>query len=280
MDYFGVTASKEGKTLLKELEDYLGSHFTGSLWLWPGSRLDSGVSATELWIEVVLKAESEASLTEDLLPNLIEKLKKFKSSEIKIKKLLKNITRENLIANLDEKTYRYFVTLSKETLPKDHDAFVDFSESFDFLEWARWVKFFEGKHHFKAFSIRTKPDAIMEREISSASVFKLSDIEKSMSKTQRATLEWLGIKEEYYQNMLVVEIKGTGFLRGQVRMMVGALLKLSKKELTEENFLLALKGQGNFKAGFKVPSHGLVLWSSELKNQSLPILLDLDSQQG
>lgn len=280
MDYFGVTASKEGKTLLKELEDYLGSQFSDSLWLWPGSRLDSGVSAAELWIEIVLKGESEKKISQDLLPRLIEKLKSFKNSEIKILKLLKNTTQENLIANLDEKTYRYFVTLSKDVSPTKHDAYVEFSESFNFLDWVRWAKFYEGKHHFKAFSIRTKLGAIMEREIKSASVFLLADNQGSMPSSERALLEWLGIREKDYPNILVVEIKGAGFLRGQVRMMIGALLKLSKKELTEESFLMALRGEGDFKAGFKVPSHGLVLWKSKLKNQSLPILLDLYSQQG
>lgn len=271
MDYFGITASQEGQTLLKELEEYLGDDFSESLWLWPGSRLDSGVSAVDLWIEIVLKGKPE------LLPKLIEKLKQLKSPTIQIHRLLRNTSSENLIASLEEKTYRYFILLSENSVQTAPCALTHFSEKINFSDWVRWVKSYEGVHHFKAFSIRTKPHAIMKREVTKASAFLLSERFVTMSSLEKNRLRWLGIKEEMIKDILVVEISAQGFLRGQVRMMIGALLKLSKNELSEENFLMALDGKSELKAGFKVPSYGLVLWQSKLKNHSLPILLDLDS---
>lgn len=273
MNFFGVTPSKDGETLIALLENYFFEDFSDVIWIWPGSRLDSGVSATDLWLEIILKSNIEYEIEEKLLPKLLVQIKNFSHPEVKIHKLIKNNTQKNLIANLDSKTYRYFIYIGKEKILEDQYPLVSFRETFDLTDWKNWIQLYLGKHSFKSFSIRTKENAQFFREITHADIYLLSEV------NNQKNLKFLNLDQFKPESIVVVEIKGSGFLRGQVRMMVGALLKLSKNEISQELFKKALQGLVQEKVGFKVPSYGLVLWESHFKNQSLPILLDLDSPQ-
>ncbi len=283
-DYFGVTKAKEGPTLVQRIEYYLGEDVLGDVWIWPGSRLDSAVSASDLWLEIVIKGSSSEHIQFDLLPRIVDRLKAISDPEIKIHRLCKNTDGCNLISALSEKTYRYFIYTNNDFSNFGSVPIATFDESIHLSDWQKWVSLFCGTHHFEAFCIRAKTSSNFTRTISHAAVFRLADTQnKSLNpdiELDSIKLNWLGLNKLDPQKIIVVEFSGSGFLRGQVRMMVGALIKLSKKEINIEGIDKALRGESKVKAGFKVPGHGLVLWQSTLKNPCLPIVLDLDYRQG
>ena len=63
----------------------------------------------------------------------------------------------------------------------------------------------------------------------------------------------------------VFEVEGKGFLRHQVRLMMGALVRLGKGERTLEDIKMSLFDDYPYNETFVVPATGLVLESTEFK---------------
>ena len=61
--------------------------------------------------------------------------------------------------------------------------------------------------------------------------------------------------------MFEVKITGNGFLRGMVRLIIGALLNYEKGKISKNDVLNALDGKKALKINFAVPACGLYLYN-------------------
>lgn len=211
------------------------------------SRLDKGVSARELYLQLIVNNDSFAYSSIEIENWLIA----FTASEHSIKFLSVVKTQKfHLLALTKQKTYRYFFTDQYTT-----DPFVVFVKEIlnqDLIDWA--IQEFIGEHHFKSFSIRGKSEERDLRKIIHAELLT-GDFDLSP------------LSDQLLRNVWCFEVTGVGFMRGQVRMMMGALLKLCSGQITKDDFQNALKGNNpvNQKVGFKVPAEGLILWETILE---------------
>ncbi len=125
-----------------------------------------------------------------------------------------------------KRVYRYII---KEAQSNPFlDDFITFMEDVDFLRVQQNIKLFEGEHDFKFF-MKTGSD---------------------VKSTVRIVYKAFAYRHKDY---IVLNFEANGFLRSQIRLMVGALLKLNAQEIEEQ--LTCIK---NYKIK-PAPSNGLYL---------------------
>lgn len=253
---YGVQEVQGLKTLSSVIRASFKENFPSTeLSIMRSSRLDKGVSARELYLHLIVKTNPNES-HENVLKTETEKwLQRFNMPEYSLKFLTVIETAKfHILSKIKNKTYRYFFSAELTSQP----YVVHIKEKIDpeILNWA--VREFIGEHHFKSFSIRGREGESDIRQITAARVlygdFNLNPIQDIELK-----------------NVWCFEVTGNGFMRGQVRMMMGALLKLCSGQLTKDEFIQALRGEGQTdrKVGFKVPATGLILWKTELDQTQL-----------
>ncbi len=124
------------------------------------------------------------------------------------------------------RVYRYIIKNSKSNPFEDN--FITFLDSFDFNAVKQNIKLFIGEHDFTYFMKTGSDTKSSSRVIYRAFAYK-------------------------HRDYTVLNFEANGFLRSQIRLMVGALLKLEEEEL---------QAQLNCKKNYKIkpaPSNGLYL---------------------
>jgi tRNA pseudouridine38-40 synthase len=106
-----------------------------------------------------------------------------------------------------KRVYRYIIKTSRRN-PFEHD-FVTFLETVDFEKIQKNVQLFQGQHDFRQFMKTGSDVTSTTRIIYKAFAYKRSD-------------------------MIVLYFEANGFLRSQIRLMVGALLVLDAQEIQEQ----------------------------------------------
>jgi len=125
-----------------------------------------------------------------------------------------------------KRLYRYLIKTSKPN-PFEND-FVTFIQNIDFKTLQQNIRLFEGEHDFQQF-MKTGSD---------------------VSSTTRTIYKAFAYK---HANSIVVYFEANGFLRSQIRLMVGALLQLNAQQIQEQ---LACTKKHKFKPA---PPNGLYL---------------------
>ncbi|WP_373035490.1 tRNA pseudouridine(38-40) synthase TruA [Sulfurimonas sp.] len=125
-----------------------------------------------------------------------------------------------------KRVYRYIIKESKSN--PFEDGFVTFLDSVDFESIQKNIKLYIGEHDFVNFMKTGSDTKSSVREVYKAFAYR-------------------------YKGYIVLNFEANGFLRSQIRLMVGALLKLDAKELQEQ---LECKKRYKVKPA---PSNGLYL---------------------
>jgi tRNA pseudouridine38-40 synthase len=125
-----------------------------------------------------------------------------------------------------KRVYRYIIKNSKST--PFEDDFITFLEKVNFEQIQKNIKLFVGEHDFKNF-MKTGSD---------------------VKTTTRIIYKAFAYK---YKDYIVLNFEANGFLRSQIRLMTGALLKLSANQIKEK-----LDSTNNHKIK-PAPANGLYL---------------------
>ena len=152
-----------------------------------------------------------------------------------------------VINNAKVKEYLYFFCYGEKFHPFCAPFMCHVHEELDIPLMQKGAKIFEGQHNFKLYSHRANENKNFERTISQSQI-EINDYFTGS----------FFPKESY-----VLKIKGEGFLRQQVRLMAGTLLKLGLGEITIEDITKSLDGEGDYPIGFIAPASGLVLNKTE-----------------
>jgi tRNA pseudouridine38-40 synthase len=125
-----------------------------------------------------------------------------------------------------KRIYRYIIKKA-EPNPFEND-FITFDKNADFEKVKKNIKLFIGEHDFVNFMKTGSDVGSTKREIYRAFAYE-------------------------YKGFMVLNFEANGFLRSQIRLMVGALLKLNAREIQEQ---LNCQKKHKFKPA---PSNGLYL---------------------
>lgn len=202
------------------------------------SRTDAMVSSQGTFCKLTIK-DHEPDPTE-----LKDKLNKNLPADIKIKTLTPTTEELRIINDPKEKEYHYYFCNDKEASPMIAPYMCNFLEDLDFEIMQKAAKIFEGSHNFKNYCYRGNENKIYERDVDFCEV-KENDI---------LTASFFP-KKSY-----VFIVKGAGFMRHQVRLMVGAVVLAGSGQITLEDLSESLKGNEIPFKIFVAPSSGLQLY--------------------
>lgn len=200
------------------------------------SRTDAMVSAQKSLCKLTINHSLDSEeFTQKLNQNLPQDIKVLE---------VKETTEEFRIINDSKlKTYQYFFSNEIKASPFIAPFMTNFMEPLNIELMQEGIKLFQGHHNFSRYCYRPTPTKIYEREI------EKTDLRLNTELTANF----------FPEKTYIMEFIGKGFLRNQVRLMVGALVMLGSNEITLEDLRLSLIGEDFTLFSFIAPASGLIL---------------------
>lgn len=208
------------------------------------SRTDALVSALDNYVLAIFKEEQELSSVNEALWHL--------PPDIKLVKIACVPDDFTILKASRKKTYRYYFSFNEKPHPFSAPFMTVLSEELDIELMKVGCGRFMGIHSFHHYAYKPKPDTNFTREILSAGIFENHDL----------TANFFPKRSWYF------EVSSDGFMRGQVRLMIGSLFRLGKKEITLKEFEASLSDESIPFVKWLTPSSGLVLYKTDLNTQN------------
>jgi tRNA pseudouridine38-40 synthase len=173
-------------------------------------RTDAKVSADDYAFELFLYDEIADE------KEFIRKLNKSFPSDIRAKSIQEIDASFNIIQTPKIKEYHYYFSIGEKSHPFNAPLINDLGNDIDLESMKEGALLFNGKHNFKRFTAQPTEKTILEREV------LFSKIEE----TDRYQGNF------FPEKVYVFKVESKGFLRYQVRLMMGLLIQIGKREKT------------------------------------------------
>ena len=217
------------KTVQGEIEKALKELSDKDISISGSGRTDAGVHA--------LNQKAHFDLDMNITCDKLQKaLNSFLSDYIYIKKVEEVSDDFHARFNVSAKEYIYKINMG-EYNPIEKDYIYQYNKKLDLVEMERALKYLEGTHDFKSFS-------------------KADEEKEDFTRTIIQTNLIRNVKDV---NRFIISFLGTGFLRYQVRNMVGLLIEIGEGKRKSEDILYILEAKDRRKAGITAPPEGLYL---------------------
>jgi len=205
-------------------------------------RTDSKVSANHYIFQLFVDEEiDKTSFMSDLNSNFSPDFK-----GLSIQKVANDF---NIIQHPKVKEYIYFFSFGEKNHPFAAPLIVGVDENLDIELMKKGAKLFEGEHFFHKYCTQPSANTIFKRTIDCCEIVE-NDI---------YTANFFP-KQSY-----CLRVKGSGFLRYQIRLMMGVLFQLGKGELDLEYIEQSLMETNDRKFLRTIaPSSGLQLYNIEI----------------
>ena len=138
-----------------------------------------------------------------------------------------------------EKEYQYKLNMG-EYNPLERNYVFQYNYKLNVEKMKEAITYFIGEHDFRAFVTDNKEKDNCIRKITKANI-------------------------EKKDNQLTITFKGNGFLRYQVRNMVGVLIKVGEEKISPETVEKIIESKDRIKAGKTAPPEGLYLVNIKYK---------------
>jgi len=149
----------------------------------------------------------------------------------------------NIIKNSKIKEYLYLFAYGQKCHPFCAPIMTTILDDLDIEVMKQGAKRFEGSHYLKSYCYKPTDNGIYNREI------LLCEIIENTIYTANY----------FPKKTYVLRVKGEGFMRNQIRLMMGALIDLGKGKLSLNDIELSLKEETSKKMDYIAPASGLIL---------------------
>lgn len=204
------------------------------------SRTDAKVSALDGAFEIFLNGEPIDDLDE-----FIESFNYNLPSDIKVISIDKINNKFNIIKDAAYKEYIYLFSSGTKNHPFSAPFIVGITETLDIELMKEGAQLFVGTHNFKVYTTKSAGGGSLLRQVDKCEIVE-NDIFKA---------------NFFPEKSYALRISSKGFLRYQVRMIMGALILLGKHELTMDDLRASLEADSSFQLGYVAPGSGLMLSS-------------------
>ncbi len=221
--------------LLKTLKFILPSR---KLKILGAGRTDAKVSALDASFELFLEdgpIEDVDAFMEDFNTNL--------PPDIKVIRITNVDKKFNIIKHSKTKEYVYLFSFGQKNHPFCAPYLANIIEDLDIELMQKAARLFEGTHNFKAFTARPRENAEFKRTITSCILRENTILQANF----------------FPDNSYALHVVGAGFMRYQIRMMMGALIQLGKGELKISDIEASLLENNDTKLTYVAPGSGLLL---------------------
>ncbi len=226
-NYSGFQTQKGLHTIQEEMEKALSIVNDKPTKIVSTGRTDKGVHALSQYGHADIDVEiNEYKLKRALNSNLPNDIHVIQTKQVP----------DNFHARYDikSKEYKYIINLG-EYNPLERNYVFQYNYNLNIDAIKEGIKYFEGTHDFRAFVTENK-----EKENCIRTIFKT--------------------KVEEEGEKLILTFIGDGFLRYQVRNMVGYLIKIGENKVQPSNIINVLESKDRTKSGRTAPACGLYLY--------------------
>lgn len=226
-NYSGFQTQRGLVTIQEKMEEALSKVNNRATKLVAAGRTDKGVHALCQCAHVDIDVEiNEYKLKRALNSNLPDDIHVIETKQVS----------NNFHARYcsKRKEYRYVINLG-EYNPIERKYAFQYNYKLDIASIKEGIKYFEGTHDFRAFVTDNKEKENCVRTIYSTNV-------------------------KHEENKLILSFIGDGFLRYQVRNMVGYLIKIGENKVTPDSIVDIINSKDRTKSGKTAPAEGLYLY--------------------
>ena len=199
-------------------------------------RTDAMVSVNQSAFELFLrKPIDKDKLLEDLNFNF--------PADIRALSIEEKDQQFNIIQNAKQKEYLYIFSFGRKNHPFCAPFISYVNRELDIERMKIGAGLFVGNHNFRQYAYKPGEATKFDREILTSEIVT-NDIYTASF---------------FPKDSYIFRVQGTGFLRHQVRLMMGTLFRLGEGEISLEDISESLKGISDETIGYIAPSSGLML---------------------
>ncbi len=207
------------------------------------SRTDAKVSAFRTAFQLISPEDLGGQL-----PDFMKELNENLPPDIRILEIQKAREGFNIIKDAKRKEYVYFFSFGQKNHPFCAPFMVNFQGELNLDLMMETAPLFEGEHYFHNFTARLQDGKKVFRKVTHCRITENSEL----------------VSGFFPEKSYVLTVKGEGFMRYQIRMMMGALVMVGRGEMTREMVSRALLKEENVKFPLIAPSSGLFLKDLDL----------------
>ena len=153
----------------------------------------------------------------------------------------------NIIQHSKIKEYIYLFTYGEKCHPFCAPIMTTILDDLDINLMKEGAKLFEGSHYFKSYCFRPTENGIYDRDILTSEL-----VENTI------------YSANYFpKKTYLFKVRGKGFMRNQIRLMMGSLIDLGKGKLSLQDIENSLLPDSKVKMDYIAPASGLMLKSIE-----------------
>jgi len=151
----------------------------------------------------------------------------------------------NIIQHSKIKEYIYLFTYGEKCHPFCAPIMTTILDDLDINLMKEGAKLFEGSHYFKSYCFRPTENGIYDRDILTSEL-----VENTI------------YSANYFpKKTYLFKVRGKGFMRNQIRLMMGSLIDLGKGKLSLQDIENSLLPDSKVKMDYIAPASGLMLKS-------------------
>jgi len=226
--YAGFQVQDNANTIQAEVEKALGIFFRSTFELTGSSRTDTGVHALQNFFH-------------------------FDQVELLSAELLKEAP-YHINAILPDDIVLHSISAKSDNF---HCRFDALSREYEYFVYRKKDPFMEDRGYYFPYSLDLESLQAAANEVMKHTYFETFSKKRNQVKTfecQIFTSEWVMADQNY-----IYRVKGSRFLRGMVRGLVGTMLRVGTGKLSQSEFREIIKAGDQSKADFSVPAQGLFL---------------------
>jgi len=155
----------------------------------------------------------------------------------------------NIIQHSKTKEYLYLFTYGEKCHPFCAPILTTILENLDIAAMQEGAKLFQGTHNFKTYCYKATNEGLYTREVSTCELVENTVFSANF----------------FPEKTYMLRVKGKGFGRNQIRLMMGALIKLGRAEITLEYIRTTLLPESTEVMDYIAPASGLVLNNIEFE---------------
>lgn len=155
----------------------------------------------------------------------------------------------NIIQHSKIKEYLYLFTFGEKCHPFCAPIMATILDDLDIDTMKQGAKLFEGEHYLKSYCYKATDDGIYNRKIIMCEIVENT----------------IYTANYFPKKTYLLRVKGKGFMRNQIRLMMGTLIDLGKGKLSLNDIKLSLKEDTAKKMEYIAPASGLILNSIEFE---------------
>ncbi len=183
-------------------------------------RTDAKVSSTDYAFQLFIdEVVDEEKFIEIFNINSPSDLRGISIEKIRDKKF-------NIIQHPKVKEYRYYFSFGEKNHPYCASLLVGFLDQLNIELMEEGAKLFEGEHNFSLFCVKPSEKTIVNRKVDFCRIIENTELTASF----------------FPEKSYILIVKGKGFLRNQIRLMMGALVELGRENIDLNFIQESLKG--------------------------------------